>query len=319
MELSNVTIQSEFILWWPAHLLQYHGFLFAVTLFVYSLCLIGNMLIITLICLEAHLQTPMYFFLGNLSFLEMCYTSVTVPTILGVFLEKTKHISLVACLTQIYFLHFFGCTECFLLALMAYDRYTAICKPLHYGMMMNRRVCIQLASLCWTSGFLDSLTLTLLTSMLPFCGPFQINNLFCDVPPLLKIACTDTRLNEVILRVAGGLLVVIPLLFILWSYLNIVTTIWKIPSMNAKQKAFSTCSSHLTVVGLFYGTVSYMYMRPNSGISTDWNRLVVLVYTVLTPALNPLIYSLRNNDVIEALNKVLCKIFQCQTLKNNTI
>ncbi|XP_029470731.1 olfactory receptor 6N1-like [Rhinatrema bivittatum] len=305
MDEKNETCVTEFILEGHLSLLHYTTLIFTLLLTVYMMSLAGNSLIISIVKLDSRLHSPMYFFLCNLSILEIFYTSTTIPTILAISLAKKKPLSVTSCLVQIYFLHFLGVTECLLLAVMAYDRYVAICRPLHYRTLMNGTVCLSLAISCWISGALESLVLTAMTSRLPFCGPKTISNFFCDIPPLLKLACTDTHVNELVLSLAGGLVVLLPFLFILMTYVWIILTILKIRSAQGRQKAFSTCASHLTVVCIFYGTVIFMYVRPSSIYSSDQDKLVSLVYTVFTPMLNPLIYSLRNNEVKGALKKVL--------------
>nr|XP_033779888.1 olfactory receptor 6N1-like [Geotrypetes seraphini]XP_033779896.1 olfactory receptor 6N1-like [Geotrypetes seraphini]XP_033779905.1 olfactory receptor 6N1-like [Geotrypetes seraphini] len=309
MDEKNETAVREFILVGQLHLLHQPTLIFSLLFIVYMMSLAGNSLIISIVKLDARLHSPMYFFLCNLSILEIFYTSTTIPTILSISLTQEKRLSVASCLSQIYFLHFLGVTECLLLAAMAYDRYLAICRPLHYRTMMKGTVCLSLAIICWLSGMLESLILTFMTSRLLFCGPKTIANFFCDIPPLLKLACMDTHVNELVLSLAGGLVVLLPFLFILLTYVWIISTILKIRSAQGRQKAFSTCASHLTVVGIFYGTVIFMYVRPSSLYSSDRDKLVSLVYTVFTPMLNPLIYSLRNNDVKRALKKVFnCKI-----------
>ncbi|XP_030047893.1 olfactory receptor 6N1-like [Microcaecilia unicolor] len=309
MDEKNETSVKEFIL--VGHLLLLHQpmLLFSLLSIVYMMSLAGNSLIISIVKLDSRLHSPMYFFLCNLSILEIFYTSTTIPTILSISLAQEKPLSVTSCLVQIYFLHSLGVTECLLLAAMAYDRYVAICCPLHYRTMMKGSVCLSLAISCWLTGILESLVLTSMTSRLPFCGPKTIINFFCDIPPLLKLACADTRANELVLSLAGGLVVLLPFLFILLTYVWIISTILKIRSAQGRQKAFSTCASHLTVVSIFYGTVIFMYVRPSSIYSSNRDKLVSLVYTVFTPMLNPLIYSLRNNEVKGALKKLFnCKI-----------
>ncbi|XP_030047899.1 olfactory receptor 6N1-like [Microcaecilia unicolor] len=301
----NGTVVLEFILLGNWYLLRNPKLLFTLLLVIYIMSLTGNSLIIYLVQMDSHLHIPMYFFLSNLSLLEILFTSTTIPTMLAVSLGQGNKVSVPGCLTQVFFLHFLGCTECFLLVVMAYDRYMAICRPLHYNMAMTKSICFQIAAVSWASGFLDALVLAILTSKLPFCGPNEVSNFFCDVPPLLKLACTDTRANEAMLSVAGSLLVLIPFILILASYFHIISAILRISSSKARWKVFSTCGSHLTVVSLFYGTVIFTYVRSSSGYTNDQDRLGSLVYTVLTPMLNPLIYSLRNHEVKEAIKKTL--------------
>ncbi|XP_030047894.1 olfactory receptor 2G6-like [Microcaecilia unicolor] len=305
MNVENETFVKEFLLVGHISLLHYPKLLFMLLLIIYIMSQVGNSLIITIVKLDSRLHTPMYFFLCNLSLVEIIYTSVTFPTILGVALERTKWISVPGCLAQIYFLHFIGVVECLLLTIMAYDRYAAICRPLHYSIVMNRTVCMSLAGICWLSGFLNSMAVIIMTSRLPFCGPKTIMNFFCDIPQLLKLACADTTVNEALLTLAGVLIGLLPCLFIVITYIWVVSAIVKIPSTQGRWKAFSTCASHVIVVSIFFGTLLFMYMRPTPLDSSDQDQLVSLMYTVLTPMLNPLIYSLRNNEVKEALKKVL--------------
>ncbi|XP_030047904.1 olfactory receptor 5V1-like [Microcaecilia unicolor] len=317
MEGRNGTIILDFILLGDQYLLKHSTLLFALLLIIYNLSLMGNSLILFIIKMDSRLHTPMYFFLSNLSLLEILYISTTVPIILAISLGHDKTISVQGCLVQIFFLHFLGCSECFLLAAMAYDRFVAICMPLHYGMLMKKSICFQLAVSCWVSGFLDALVLAVLTSKLTFCGPNKVANFFCDIPPLLKLACTDTHITEAMLNLAGIMVVLFPFFLIVLSYVLVITNILKIRSAQGRQKAFSTCAAHLTVVSLFYGTIIFIYFRPDSGYASSKDKLVSLVYTVLTPMLNPLIYSLRNNEVKEALKKVFGQ--KCVTLGTRTI
>ncbi|XP_030047900.1 olfactory receptor 5V1-like [Microcaecilia unicolor] len=317
MEERNGTIILDFILLGDQYLLKHSTLLFALLLIIYNLSLMGNSLILFIIKMDSRLHTPMYFFLSNLSLLEILYISTTVPIILAISLGHDKTISVQGCLVQIFFMHFLGCSESFLLAAMAYDRFVAICMPLHYGMLMKKSICFQLAASCWVSGFLEAFVLTVLTSKLTFCGPNKVANFFCDIPPLLKLACTDTHTTETMLNLAVIMVVFLPFSFIVMSYVLVITNILKIRSAKGRQKAFSTCAAHLTVVSLFYGTIIITYFSPASGSASNKNKLVSLVYTVLTPMLNPLIYSLRNNEVKEALKKVFGQ--KCVTLGTRTI
>ncbi|XP_030047902.1 olfactory receptor 5V1-like [Microcaecilia unicolor] len=317
MEGRNGTIILDFILLGDQYLLKHSTLLFALLLIIYNLSLMGNSLILFIIKMDPRLHTPMYFFLSNLSLLEILYISASVPIILAISLGHDKTISVQGCLIQIFFMHFLGCSECFLLAAMAYDRFVAICMPLHYGMLMKKSICFQLAASCWISGFLDALVMDVLTSKLTFCGPNKVANFFCDIPPLLKLACTDTHTTETMLNLAVIIVVFLPFSFIVMSYVLVIRNILKIRSAKGRQKAFSTCAAHLTVVSLFYGTIIVTYFSPASGSASNKNKLVSLVYTVLTPMLNPLIYSLRNNEVKEALKKVFGQ--KCVTLGTRTI
>ncbi|XP_032646744.1 olfactory receptor 10A4-like isoform X2 [Chelonoidis abingdonii] len=300
----------EFILLRFGNLLELHDLLFLLFLVIYLITLMGNIVIITITVLDPALCSPMYFFLRNLSFLEIGYTSSTIPKMLENFLSKDKSISLLGCATQMYFFSLLGITECCLLAALAYDRYVAICHPLHYTTMMSRGVCLQLLAVSWLIGVLVALGQTAFIFTLPYCGPNRINHFFCDLPPLLKLACADTYKNEVAVYTIAVIFIMVPFLLILVSYVHILYTIFKIPSAAGRSKTFSTCSSHLIVVTLFYGTAIVTYLRPKSRYSRDTDKLLSLFYTVVCPMLNPLIYSLRNKEVKKALRRVMArKIF----------
>nr|XP_023969445.1 olfactory receptor 10A2-like [Chrysemys picta bellii] len=270
---------------------------FSVFLVTYIVTLAGNLLIIVLTLADPALHTPMYFFLRNLSFLEMCYTSVNVPKMLWNLVSGDKTISFIGCAVQTYFTFFLGGSECFLLASMAYDRYAAICKPLHYPVVMNRKVSTGLAAGSWLSGLLMSFGHTSMVFTLPFCRSHEINHFFCDIPPLLKLACGDTSSNEMAVFMAALFFGTFPFMLILMSYVCIISTILRMPSREGRRKFFSTCSSHLMVVTLFYGSTCIMYLKPNSSYTPDTDKFLSLFYTVITPMLNPIIYSLRNKEV----------------------
>ncbi|KAM9578027.1 olfactory receptor 10AG1-like [Trichechus inunguis] len=306
-EHGNLTTFVEFILLGFADVPDLQGFLFGVFLVIYLIILIGNSLIIIITKVDPSLQTPMYFFLGNFSFLEICYVSVTVPRLLADLCQQNRNISLLACATQMYFFLVLGATECFILTAMAYDRYVAICNPLLYPLVMNTRLCIQSAAGCWISGMPVHLVFTCLIFSLPFCGPNQLDHFFCDVPPVLKLACGNTFIIELLIYVITVLVVTIPFLLILGSYVQIISTILKLSSATGQAKAFSTCSSHLMVLALFFGSGIITYMRPKSSHSVGMDRFLSLFYTIVTPMFNPMIYCLRNKDVMVALRKFLSK------------
>ncbi|NXU33370.1 O10C1 protein, partial [Thalassarche chlororhynchos] len=243
----------------------------------------------------------MYFFLRNLSFLEICYTSVTLPRVLVNLLSSDTSISFAGCAAQMYFFLFFGATECCLLAAMAYDRYRAICNPLHYMDIMNKKVCMQLAACSWICGNLVALGHTTFIFSLPFCGSNVINHFFCEIQPVLMLVCGDTYWNELQIILAAAFVILMPFLLILVSYSLIISAILKIRSAKGRYKAFSTCFSHLLVVTLFYGTAVFIYIRPKSSYSLDVDKVLSLFYSVVTPILNPVIYSLRNREVKGAL------------------
>ncbi|XP_043827835.1 olfactory receptor 10AG1-like [Dromiciops gliroides] len=303
----NLTVMMEFILIGFSELPNLQGFLFGIFLVTYMSILIGNGLIIIITKVDAGLQTPMYFFLGNFSFLEICYTSVTLPRMLTNLWTQKRNISLLACSIQLCFLLILGNSECFLLGVMAYDRYVAICKPLYYPVIMNQKMCIQLLIGSWITGIPVQIALTYQIFSLPFCGSNKLNHVFCDIPPLLKLACGDTSKNEFSVYADAVLFAMVPFLLIVGSYVKIIATILKLPSVTGRYKAFSTCSSHLIVVGLFYGSGIIMYLRPKSSYSAGTDKVFSLFYTIVTPVFNPLIYSLRNKDVIAAIRNLLTK------------
>ncbi|KAM8971529.1 olfactory receptor 10AG1-like [Sarcophilus harrisii] len=307
MEGRNLTLVMEFILLGFSDLPKLQGFLFWIFSVIYMVILIGNTLIIVITQVDPTLQTPMYFFLGNFSFLEICYTSVTLPTILMNLWTQNRRISFAACAAQLCIFLILGSTECFLLAVMAYDRYVAICKPLHYPVIMSHNTCIKLVVGSWISGIPLQIGQTYQIFSLPLCGSNKLNHVFCDIPPLLKLACGDTSVNEFSVYADVLILAMIPFLLILWSYGKIINTILKMPSATGRSKAFSTCSSHLIVVGLFFGSAIITYLRPKSIHSAEADKVLSLFYTIVTPMFNPMIYSLRNKDVIVALKKLLSK------------
>ncbi|XP_036620221.1 olfactory receptor 10AG1-like [Trichosurus vulpecula] len=307
MAEDNVTVVMEFILLGFSDLPKLQGILFVIFLVIYLTILIGNSLLIFLTKIDSGLQSPMYFFLGNFSFLEICYTSVTLPKMLADLWTQKRTISFLACAVQTCFFFILGVAECLLLAVMAYDRYVAICKPLYYPLIMNHKVCVQLVIASWMIGVPVLIEQTYQIFSLNFCGPNKINHIFCDAPPLFKLACGDTYKIEVSVHVVAQLFILTPFLLILASYAKIITTILKLPSTSGRSKAFSTCFSHLMVVGLFYGSGSIVYFQPKSGHSAGSVKVFALFYTTVTPMFNPLIYSLRNKDVIAALRKLLPK------------
>ncbi|KAM4663621.1 olfactory receptor 5AP2-like [Discoglossus pictus] len=278
--------------------------LFVIFFFVYTTTLTGNSLLIVLTRIVHDLHTPMYIFICNLSLLDVTFTSVTVPKMLVGLLLERSYISYNGCFTQIYFFHFLGSAECFLLSIMGYDRYVAICNPLRYPQIMNQKKCVQLASSCWITGFFHSLIHTSFTASLSFCRSRVVNHFHCDVPPLLKLSCTDTTNNIIVTLVLGGLAAGASFLLTVISYIYIISTILQIRSADGRNKAFSTCASHLTVVSIFYGTIIFMYIRPKSSYSLEHDKMLGVLYNVITPMLNPIIYSLRNKEVKNAIRKL---------------
>ena len=303
----NQTTLVDFILLGFSDIPDLQGFLFGVFLIMYTIILMGNSLIIIITKMDPSLQTPMYFFLGNFSSLEICYVSVTVPRLLIDLCSQNRNIPFLACAAQMYFFLVFGDTECLLLTSMAYDRYVAICNPLLYPLLMNSRLCVQLATGCWVSGVPVHIVLTYQIFSLPFCGSNQLNHFFCDIPPVLKLACGDTLLTETLVYVVAVLVVTVPFMLILGSYVRIIETILKLPSATGRAKAFSTCSSHLMVVALFFGSGLITYLRPKSSHSIGMDKFLSLFYTIVTPMFNPMIYCLRNKEVMVALRKFLLK------------
>ncbi|XP_021023891.1 olfactory receptor 10A5-like [Mus caroli] len=308
MAAGNQTRITEFILMSFSSLpTEIQTLLFLAFLTIYLVTLLGNSLIILVTLADPILQSPMYFFLRNLSFLEIGFNLVIVPKMLGTLIAQDTSISFLGCATQMYFFFFFGVAECFLLATMAYDRYVAICSPLHYPVIMNQGTRARLAAASWFPGFPVATVQTTWLFSFPFCATNKVNHFFCDSPPVLRLVCADTARFEVYAIVGTILVVMIPCLLILCSYTLIAASILKIPSAKGKHKAFSTCSSHLVVVSLFYVSSSLTYFRPKSNNSPESKKLLSLSYTVVTPMLNPIIYSLRNNEVKSALSRTFHK------------
>ncbi|XP_044842431.1 olfactory receptor 12D1-like [Mauremys mutica] len=313
--MENQTEVSEFILLGLTKLQELRCFLFALFLLLYVASVLGNGAIMAVVLAEPRLHTPMYFFLGNLSWLDICYSSVTVPKMLAGFLSKHQIISFTGCLVQLHFFHFLGSSEAVLLAVMAYDRYVAICNPLRYRLVMNPRVCLLLAVATWSSGFLHALMHTVMTSQLHFCGPNHVHHFFCDIKPLLSLACSSTHLNLSLLNIVTGGIVIGPFILTLLSYLYIISfLLLKVQSRESRRKAFSTCTAHLTVVTLLYVPVIFNYVLPSQGDSQDRDMIATLMYSIVTSVLNPLIYTLRNREVKSALRKaVRRKLFPGRT------
>ncbi|XP_066485713.1 olfactory receptor 6B1-like [Tiliqua scincoides] len=289
-----------------------HIVLFILFLPIYIVTMAGNILIVILVVLDQHLHTPMYFFLGNLSFLETWYSSNITPRMLVSFLSNDKTISVNGCFAQMYFFAYLATTECFLLAVMSYDRYLAICKPLHYTMLMNGRVCMHLIAGSWTIGSLPISVMIYFFSQLSFCGPKQIHHFFCDFSPVIRLSCSNTDWIEITTFILSFIDTLPPLVITLTSYVCIIRSILRIPSATGKQKAFSTCSSHLIVVACFYGSLMVVYVLPNMSSLTELKKLFSLFYTLLTPLVNPLVYSLRNKEVKEAIKKTFKMIHKIQ-------
>ncbi|NWS88504.1 OR6B1 protein, partial [Toxostoma redivivum] len=306
MVTENVTHIHEFILLGFPTTPELQALLFVIFLAVYLLTVTENLVIIVLIITNPQLHKPMYFFLGHLAFLEACYISVTVPRLLVSFVVSNKSISFPSCMAQLYFFIALVCTECALLAVMALDRCLAVCSPLHYPLTMSHRACRQLATGSWLLGFLASVLKVFFISQLSFCGPSIINHFFCDVSPVLNLSCSERSLAEMVDFISALFLLLIPLSVIIISYTCIISTILLIPRAQSRKKAFSTCASHLAVVIIFFSATLFMYARPRSIRSWDLNKLVSIIYTMVTPMLNPFIYCLRNQEIKDTLLKVLC-------------
>uniref|UniRef100_G3UJS4 Olfactory receptor n=1 Tax=Loxodonta africana TaxID=9785 RepID=G3UJS4_LOXAF len=283
--------------------------LFVMLLITYPMAMMGNIAIILVSKLDPRLHSPMYFFLTNLSFLDMCYTTSIVPQMLFNLGSSKKTISYLGCAVQLYFFHLMGGTECLLLALMSLDRYVAICKPLHYTLIMNQQICVLLVSIVWLSGMTYAVSEGTVTLQLPLCGLNQLDHLLCEIPVLIKIACGEKSANELTLSVVCIFMLAVPLCLILASYACIGHAMLKIKSSEGRRKAFGTCSSHLIVVFLFYGPAISMYLQPSSSITRDQPKFMALFYGVVTPTLNPFIYTLRNKDVKGALGNLRRRIF----------
>ncbi|NXT00578.1 O1052 protein, partial [Jacana jacana] len=279
--------------------------LFAVFSLLYGMTLLGNLGMILLIRCDPHLHTPMYFLLGNLSFLDICYSSTVTPNLLLSFLTASRGISYGGCLTQYSFFALFATTEMFLLASMAYDRYVAVCNPLLYTVIVTKKVCILLTAGSYLGGAANSLVHTYGLLRLSFCRSNVIDHFFCDLLPLLNLSCSDTHLNELLVSVLGALIEATTFTVVIVSYCFIIAMVLRIPSAKGRQKTFSTCASHLTAVFTFHGTILFMYFRPRSSCSQSSDKAISVLYTVAIPLLNPLIYSLRNSDVKRAARKLL--------------
>lgn len=301
----NITHISEFVLVGFPTYSWLQVLLFFLFLITYLFVLLENVVIILTIWVTGSLHKPMYYFLGTMSFLETWYISVTVPKMLAGFLLCPNTISFLGCMTQLYFFTSLACTECVLLAAMAYDRYVAICWPLHYPVMMTTEFCVQLTISSWLSGFTVSLAKVYFISQVSFCGNNILNHFFCDVSPILKLACMDLSMAEMVDFVLAIIILVFPLSATVLSYAFIVSAILHIPSATGQRKAFSTCASHLMVVVIFYTAVIFMYVRPRAIASFNSNKLISAIYAVFTPMLNPIIYCLRNKEVKIAIRKTM--------------
>ncbi|XP_011930761.1 PREDICTED: olfactory receptor 4X2 [Cercocebus atys] len=299
--MTNIHNVTEFIFLGLSPNQEVQRVCFLIFLFLYTAIVLGNFLIVLTVTTSRSLGSPMYFFLSCLSFVEICYSSTTAPKLISDLLAERKAMSWWGCMAQLFFLHFFGGTEIFLLTVMAYDRYVAICKPLSYATVMNRQVCAVLVGTAWVGGFVHSFAQILLVFHLPFCGPNVINHYFCDLLPLLKLACFDTFLIGLLIVANGGTLSVVSFGVLLASYMVILLHL-RTQSSEGRRKALSTCGSHVTVVILFFGPCIFIYLRPSTTLPID--KVVAVFYTVITPFLNPVIYSLRNAEMKKAMKRL---------------
>ncbi|XP_053215892.1 olfactory receptor 6N1-like [Podarcis raffonei] len=303
MEKENRTVVTEFVFLHFTSIPKLEMVLFVLFLIIYILSLMGNLLIILIVVVDSRLQTPMYFFICNLSMVEVWYTTVTVPKMLENLLAQKRTISIPGCITQYYFFFAFAAIELFILTAMAYDRYLAICNPLRYSAIMNPRTCRNVAVICWVVGFICPTFPSFMLAKISFCSPNKINHFFCDAGQIFRLSCTDTYSIQVIGYGFSSVIVMATLLFTLGSYVQIVITILKMSSAAARRKTFSTCASHLSVVTIYFATLIFMYVRPAVKYKSNANKIVAVFYSVITPLLNPMIYTLRNKDVKEALKK----------------
>ncbi|XP_055975639.1 olfactory receptor 1361-like [Sorex fumeus] len=301
MEAGNFSQVSEFLLLGLSEDPQEQQLLFILFLVMYLVTGLGNLLIVLAIVTDARLHTPMYFFLANLASVDICFTSTTIPKMLVNHVTGHRGITYAGCLIQMFFFIWFICIDSFLLGAMAYDRYEAICRPLHYATSVTPLVCVLLVAASWAGALGNALVHTILMAQLSFCAHNRVPHFFCDVSPLLRLVCSDTSLINFVLNTVGALPLFIPFMGILVSYTNIFAAVLKIPSAKSKQKAFSTCGSHLSVVTLFYGTLIGVYFNPTSAHTAQKDTVAAVMYTVVTPMMNPFIYSLRNKDMKGAL------------------
>ncbi|KAF0881035.1 OR5BL protein, partial [Crocuta crocuta] len=302
--MKNSSMAMDFILLGMTDNPQLRVLLFGVFLIVYTVTMLGNLGLVILIRASPCLHTPMYFFLSNLSLLDVCFSSITIPKTLANLLSKLQAVSFLGCMTQMGLFIIFASAECNLLASMAYDRYTAICHPLLYHVTMSRVRCLLWVAGCYFGGLVNMVSVTASITQLSFCQPRVLPHFFCDIPPLLALACSDPWVTRILVVGCGGFTLVPSIVVILVSYISVLMTILRIPSDSGKQKAFSTCASHMIAVGLYYGTTMYTYLQPSRRGSQARNQMVSVFYTMVIPMLNPFIYSLRNQEVKAALWKI---------------
>ncbi|XP_078520281.1 olfactory receptor 1C1-like [Lissotriton helveticus] len=307
MDKDNQTTVTEFVLFGFSDLLEYQNILFVLFLFAYITTFFGNIVITGLIVSDSHLHTPMYFLLCCLSVIDICVPSTTIPNLLINLLHETKTISFASCFTQMFFFLSFANMESFLLALMAYDRYVAICQPLHYTLIMSGKLCLLLVSGSWAIVCLHSFLYAVWSSQLTYCGTNKIYHFFCDIKPVYKLSCSDLMIFTLVGLVEGSVFMLIHSTCIAISYGHIITTIMKMPTAVAKRKTFSTCSSHLIVVTVLYGSALSVYVRPPTPMPDASDRIASIMYIVVPPLMNPFIYTLRNKDIKGALRKALVR------------
>ncbi|KAG9469330.1 hypothetical protein GDO78_020818, partial [Eleutherodactylus coqui] len=312
MQEDNLTVGTEFFLLGFQGNQQSNIFLFCVLLMVYCGTVCGNLLIITLVSTSKNLHTPMYFFISQLSICDIMLSTDIVPNMFQILLNDGGAIAFLGCMTQFYFFGASEVTECYLLTVMSYDRYVAICNPLRYSSIMTSAHCVMLAALCWLVGFSFALIYILTISMLRFCGPNIIDHFFCDLVPLVEIACSDTYAIELEDRMTCFVAVFIPIIVIIISYIHIMVTILRFQSKVSRLRALSTCSSHLTVVSIFYITLLSIYLFPKRQ-TLNLSKVLSLLYTVFTPLINPIIYSLRNKEIKKSLQQIISKYVACST------
>ncbi|CAO2638515.1 Olfactory receptor 6P1 [Lemmus lemmus] len=301
----NQTILKDFILLGFSAYPHVQTFLFVVFFCLYLLTLAGNLTIMGLTWVDRSLHTPMYLFLSALSFSETCYTLTIIPKMLVDLLDRDRHISVTGCGLQLYFFIALACTECVLLAVMAYDRYLAICEPLRYPSLMPPSLATRLATASWGSGFFSSMMKLLFISRLSYCGPNVINHFFCDISPLLNLTCSDKEEAELVDFLLALVMILLPLVAVASSYAAIIVAILRIPTAQGRHKAFSTCTSHLAVVVIYYSSTLFTYARPRAMYSFNYNKIISVLYTVIVPFLNPAIYCLRNKEVKDAFRKTM--------------
>lgn len=308
MERANSTLVTQFVFVRFSNSPRLQLLFFHLFLLVYLLSLVGNALIVLIVALDGHLHTPMYFFICNLSSVELWYTTVTVPKMLANFLSSPGVISAPNCITQYYFFFSLAATELFILTTMAFDRYAAICRPLHYPLLLSPQTCGILAGVCWFMGFLCPMFPSFLLAKTSFCTPNQINHFFCDADQIFRLSCTDTYAIQAVGYAFSTVIILGTLVFTMASYAQILATILGMASAAARRKTFSTCTAHLSVVTIYFGTLIFMYVRPAVKYESNINKIVAIFYSVITPLLNPLIYTLRNKDVKEALKVLVSRM-----------